>query len=105
MPLLVVSRYAKSNYVDHSTTDQTSILRFIEDNWRLGRLGNFSFDAKAGSLANMFAFGPGRSGGRGPHKLFLDPQTGERGHDGEQGQEARGKSAASRGRRSASRRG
>ena len=50
LPLLVVSPFARQNYVDHSITDQSSILRFIEDNWGTGRLGNQSFDAKAGSL-------------------------------------------------------
>ena len=39
LPLLVISPYARSNYVDHTLTDQTSILRFIEDNWSLGRIG------------------------------------------------------------------
>ena len=72
-PLLVISPFAKSNFVDHSTTDQTSILRFVEDNWGLGRIGNFSFDAKAGSLLHMLRFDHGRA-----HKLFLDPATGER---------------------------
>ena len=43
LPLLVISPYAKVNYVDRSVTDQTSILRFIEDNWQLGRIGNQSF--------------------------------------------------------------
>ncbi|MGN6250357.1 MAG: alkaline phosphatase family protein [Marmoricola sp.] len=33
LPLLVLSPYARSNTVDHSVTDQTSILRFVEDNW------------------------------------------------------------------------
>ncbi|MEO6798107.1 MAG: alkaline phosphatase family protein [Candidatus Dormibacter sp.] len=74
-PLLVISPYAKSNFVDHSTTDQTSILRFIEDNWQTGRIGNFSFDTKAGSLLNMFTFPPNGPVG-GPNKLFLDPKTG-----------------------------
>jgi phospholipase C len=81
LPLLVVSPYAKENFVDHTTTDQTSILRFIEDNWQTGRIGNFSFDAKAGSLANMFAFEPvGPVGSE--NKLFLDPVTGERSPNG-----------------------
>jgi phospholipase C len=31
LPLLVISPYARSNFVDHSITDQTSILRFVED--------------------------------------------------------------------------
>jgi phospholipase C len=40
LPFLVISPYAKRNYVDHSLNDTTSILRFIEDNWKLGRLGD-----------------------------------------------------------------
>jgi phospholipase C len=71
-PLLVVSPYAKENFVDHTITDQSSILRFIEDNWSLGRIGNQSFDALAGPLTNMFDFS-----NNGNHKLFLDPATGE----------------------------
>jgi phospholipase C len=39
VPLLVVSPYAKRNFVDHTVTDQTSILRLIEDNW-LARSAN-----------------------------------------------------------------
>ena len=72
LPLLVISPYAKVNYVDHSVTDQTSILRFIEDNWQLGRIGNQSFDSKAGSLLNMFNFTTSHNA----NKLFLNPSTG-----------------------------
>ena len=79
-PLLVISPFAKSNFVDHSTTDQTSILRFIEDNWQTGRIGNFSFDVKAGSLMNLLAFDEQRSEGRA-NRLFLDPNTGEPSRD------------------------
>jgi phospholipase C len=75
LPLLVISPWAQSNVVDHTTTDQTSILRFIEDNWQTGQIGNFSFDSKAGSLANMFAFRP--VGPVDDNKLFLDPTTGQ----------------------------
>jgi phospholipase C len=72
LPLLVISPFAKTNFVDHSISDQSSILRFIEDNWSLGRIGNQSFDALAGTLDNMFAFhGPGSD------KLILNDQTGE----------------------------
>jgi phospholipase C len=73
LPLLVISPYAKANFVDHTTTDQSSILRFIEDNWNTGRIGNFSFDEKAGSLKNLFT----THGKRDHAKLFLDPNTGE----------------------------
>lgn len=72
LPLLVISPFAKRNFVDNTLTDQSSILRFIEDNWRLGRIGNQSFDAIAGSLNSMFDFNDPDTG-----RLFLDPQTGE----------------------------
>jgi phospholipase C len=55
-PLLLISPWAKSNHVDHTLTDQTSVLRFVEDNWGLGRIGDASFDAHAGSLAGMLNF-------------------------------------------------
>jgi phospholipase C len=71
LPLLVISPYARVNAVDHTLTDQTSILRFIEDNWSLGRIGEQSGDALAGPLDGMFDF-------RKPHAqaLILDPKTG-----------------------------
>jgi phospholipase C len=72
-PLLVISPYAKVNYVDHALTDQTSVLRFIEDNWGLGRIGDQSFDARAGSIGNMLDFNPEAK--RAP-KVYLDPETG-----------------------------
>jgi phospholipase C len=72
LPLLIISPYAKVNFVDHSVTDQTSILKFIEDNWSLGRIGGSSFDAIAGSLANMLDFNENKEAGQ----LFLDPATG-----------------------------
>jgi phospholipase C len=57
LPLLVISPYAKRNYVDHTVTDQTSILRFIEDNWLGGQRITGSFDNLAGRLNTMFEFG------------------------------------------------
>src|SRR5262249_38716800 len=81
LPLLVVSPFAKRNFVDHTVTDQSSILRFVEDNWSLGRIGNGSYDELAGSLLGMFdfdhhGFDDDVFGGR----LFLDPDTGEPEH-------------------------
>lgn len=73
LPLLVISPFAQVNFVDHSVTDQSSILRFIEDNWELGRLGDQSFDAQAGSLLNLFNFSARH---RAP-PWFLDPATGQ----------------------------
>ncbi len=57
LPLLVISPYAKTNYVDHTVTDQSSVLRFIEDNWNLGRIGGTSADAYAGPINGLFNFG------------------------------------------------
>ena len=73
LPLMVISPYSRQNFVDHTVTDQTSILRFIEDNWLNGqRIGAGSFDAMANSIANMFDFSkPNRK------HLILDPNTGE----------------------------
>jgi phospholipase C len=59
--------------MDHTITDQASILRFIEDNWSLGRIGHQSFDVKAGSLTNIFDFS---DKAHYADKLFLDPSTG-----------------------------
>ncbi|OHV48034.1 alkaline phosphatase family protein [Pseudofrankia sp. BMG5.36] len=56
LPLLVISPFAKANYVDHSYTEQASILKFVEDNWSLGRVGDGSFDTRAGSLGRLFDF-------------------------------------------------
>jgi phospholipase C len=77
LPLLVISPWARTNAVDHTRTDQSSILRFIEDNWKIGRIPG-SFDSIAGSLKGMFDF-DGRRSGEPPHdrKLILDPTTGQ----------------------------
>jgi phospholipase C len=76
MPLLVISPWARKNYVDHRVTDQSSILRFIEDNWSLGRIGSGSTDAIAGTLNGMFDFDyKGHS--RGGRRLILDPSSGQ----------------------------
>jgi phospholipase C len=55
VPTLLVSPYAKQGKVDHATLDFTSILRFIEDNWRLAPLAGR--DASAQSIASAFDFG------------------------------------------------
>jgi len=71
-PLLIISPYARQNYVDHAITDQSSILQLIEANWNLPAIGNGSTDVRAGSLLGMFDF---LSGKKAP-KLKLDPSTG-----------------------------
>jgi phospholipase C len=70
-PLVVISPYAKKNFVDHTETDQASILRFIEDNWHTGQIGDSSADATAGSVDAMFNFHHERN-----DKVLLNEQTG-----------------------------
>jgi phospholipase C len=79
LPLLAISPWARRNHVDHTLTDQTSILRFIEENWRLGFIdgpktpaGQASFDRIAGSLEGLFDF----NGSPRLHPLVLDKMTG-----------------------------
>ena len=71
-PLLVISPYSKTNFVDHHRTDQTSILKFIEDNWRIGRIGDASYDAKADSMTSMLDFWQRPN----TRPVLLDPATG-----------------------------
>ena len=73
LPFLVISPFAKQNYVDNRMIDQSSIIRFVEDNWGTGRIGGDSNDAKAGSIMGMFDFSPFPQAPR----LILNPSTGE----------------------------
>ena len=80
LPFLVISPWAKQNYVDHTLTDQTSSLRFIEENWGLEHIdelapaaGAGAFDRVAGSVMTMFDF-DGSPENKRP--LILDPLTG-----------------------------
>ncbi|HWG24703.1 alkaline phosphatase family protein [Actinospica sp.] len=70
LPLLVISPYAKSNYVDHSVTDQTSVLSFIEQNWSTGSIDG-SLSQYAGSLSSMFDFNKTSS-----RRVLLSPTSG-----------------------------
>jgi phospholipase C len=77
LPFLVISPYSRTNFVSHTPTDQTSPIRFIEDNW-LGaqRIGGGSYDAVAGSID-----GPGGMlnfrARPNDTPVLLDPVTGE----------------------------
>ena len=56
-PFLVISPWARQNYVDHTRITQSSVLRFVEDNWLGGkRLGGGSFDAPANAINALFDF-------------------------------------------------
>lgn len=72
LPLLIISPWAKHNFVDHTVTDLSSVLKFVQDNWKLPRIDG-SFDASAGSLNAMFNF---NGKGQNP-RLYLDPVTGQ----------------------------
>ena len=75
LPLLVISPWAKPNYVSHTVTDQSSILRFIEDTFlNQERIGQGSYDAIPGSIGDMLDLG-----GTAPQNgavVVLDEATG-----------------------------
>jgi phospholipase C len=77
LPLVVISPYTRSNYVSHNVTDQSSITKFIEDNWVGGEgTGVGSYDTIAGSF-----YAPGGvldfHGRPNDNRILLDPTTGE----------------------------
>ena len=76
MPLLVLSPWAKKNFIDTTVTDQSSISRFIKDTF-LGsqRIGGGSFDAIAGPLNNMFDFS-NKATPPNPNVVVLNTTTG-----------------------------
>lgn len=74
MPLLVISPWARKNFVDHTVTDLTSVIHFVEDNWlNSQRIGDGSFDTISNSIEQMFDFDHFRS----DCKFILDPTTGQ----------------------------
>jgi phospholipase C len=73
IPFVVISPWAKVNYVDHTQISQASVVKFIEDNWLAShRLGGGSFDATSGSIMGMFNF----SGAGNNPTLFIDQNLG-----------------------------
>jgi phospholipase C len=73
-PLLVISPWAQHNFVDHSVTDQSSVIRFIEDNWLASqRIGQGSYDGIADSISSLFNFNQTIS----TVPYILNPNTGE----------------------------
>jgi len=76
LPFLVISPFARRNYVSNSTIDTSSIPAFIENNWLGGaRTGTASFDNLAGSITDMFKFSQPNDS-----TLLLNPRTGEVAH-------------------------
>ena len=73
LPMMVISPWSKSNFVDGSLSSQTSVVSFIEDNWLGGqRIPGGSADTWAGTISNMFDFSHPNG-----NRLFLDPSSGE----------------------------
>jgi phospholipase C len=54
VPLLTISPYAKSGYIDSHLGEFSSVLRFIEDNWGLSQLTHRDWDAF--NLSYVFDF-------------------------------------------------
>ncbi len=55
VPMLVISPYIKRGTISHTQYEFGSIIRFIENNWKLGRL-QLSTDRRAQSIEDLFDF-------------------------------------------------
>jgi phospholipase C len=86
LPLLVISPFARANYVDHDLSDQSSIINFIEYNWNLPAIPGSADQVLAATdqsegipfdLAGMFDFSQGANDIAGDTPLYLDPTTGQ----------------------------
>ena len=76
LPLLMISPWAKPNYVSHTVTDQSSILRFIEDTFlNQQRIGQGSYDQIAGSIGDMLDFSTASP--QNGAVILLDATTGQ----------------------------
>jgi phospholipase C len=81
LPFLVISPYAKANFVDHTMIDQASVVNFIEYNWGLGSIQSSAdtlFNANGSGkydISNLFDFTPGAADTAGATPFYLDPGT------------------------------
>jgi phospholipase C len=75
----VISPFARAHFVDHTLTDQSSVARFVEENWGTSQIGGGSYDQLTGPLWNMFDFDDYYFNNLtfGQHQLILDPTTGQ----------------------------
>jgi len=64
VPALVISPYSRPGFIDHTTYDFASILRFVEEVFHLAPLGNA--DREAASIAGMLGAAPD------PQPLLID---------------------------------
>ena len=81
LPMMVISPYAKHNYVDNNLSDQASMINFVEYNWGLPGISGSADQLLSGKdhsegipfdLAGMFRFY-----GRVNSPLILNPDTGQ----------------------------
>lgn len=73
IPFLVLSPWVRPNSINHTLITQSSITRFIEDNWLHGtRLGGGAFDADAPPMNGLFDF----SHMPRLDPLYLEPKSG-----------------------------
>jgi phospholipase C len=86
LPLLVISPFARRNYVDHNLSDQSSIINLVEYNWGLPGISGSADQLLRGAdrsarvpfdLAGMFSFRFGVRDEGHDRRLFLDPTTGQ----------------------------
>jgi phospholipase C len=82
-PFLVISPFSRHNFVDHTVTNQASVIRFIEDNWLDSqRIGAGSFDEISNSFVQMLNFNRHGDGDQDADDgvLILNPTTGQPTH-------------------------
>ncbi|HEY8625158.1 MAG TPA: alkaline phosphatase family protein [Solirubrobacteraceae bacterium] len=81
LPMILISPFARSNFVDHNLNDQASIINMVEFNWNLPAISGSADqvlanrDARKGlpfDLAGLFRFDGYRNA-----PLVLDPNTGQ----------------------------
>lgn len=56
VPMMVISPFAKRNYISHIQMDATSILKFIQWNWQLPSLNPRNDNPASGDMRDMFSF-------------------------------------------------
>jgi phospholipase C len=83
-PFMVISPYARHDYVDHNLSNLASVVNFVEFDWRLRSIDGSADQIQSTvdqhervpfDLAGLFRF-HGERFGDGNAKLFLDPSTG-----------------------------
>lgn len=88
VPTLVISPWAKHNYIDHTQYEFASLLRLAEDNFNLTTLNPWGRDVTANDMMNSFnfsqtpqppliepadyVFGQGRNGGSGGRMPYMN---------------------------------